>query len=262
MTEERPEWWAKAEPELRKAIDGFTDKLKSKLESKPSNIVSRKNPFLFRIRSAQNPSDLARKLIDAFMSSSEETMFGNVLEELAIIVCEYAKGGQKSGIENIDLEYIDETGARTIVQIKSGENWGNSGQHKSLRNAFGRATRTIKQSNRSQNVRCIEGCCYGRSRVDIKDTHERIVGDAFWKEISGWNGTADAILDLIGEYAENGLYALREAAHTNLVKYLREEGIAVGNALHWNKLLRTVNKRPDVADDFANGENREEADPE
>ena len=243
MTSERPEWWAVAEPELRKAIDGFTDKLKAKLNASPASFVSRKNPFLFRIRSAQGPEDLAWKLIDAVMSSSEETIFGNVLEELAVIVCKYAKGGQKSGIENIDLEYYDDSNNRVIVQIKSGENWGNSSQHRALRETFRKATVVIKQGDRLQNVRCIEGCCYGRSRIDYVGTHERIVGDHFWEEISGWDGATDAILELIGEYAENGLQELRRNAHAKILNYLRTQGIANGNVLHWEKFLGTVNRR-------------------
>lgn len=243
MTAPRPEWWSNAEPALRKAIDGFTDKLKSKLDANPASFVSRKNPFLFRIRSAEDPDDLAWKLIDAVMSSSEETIFGNVLEELAVILCEHARGGQKSGIPNIDLEYTDELNNRVIVQIKSGENWGNSNQHKGLQETFRKATITIKQGNSKQNVRCIEGCCYGRSRVDYRGTHERIVGDDFWEEISGWDGAADAILELIGEYAENGLHELRRQTHAKIVAYLRTEGIAADDGLHWDKFLGIVNRR-------------------
>lgn len=240
MTAGKPEWWAEAEPELRKAIDGFTDKLKAKLNANPASFVSRKNPFLFRIRGAQNPTDLAWKLIDAVMSSSEETIFGNVLEEIAVIVCEHARGGQKSGIENMDLEYTDSNGNRTIVQIKSGENWGNSGQHKSLRDAFARASRVIRQGGHTKNVRCIEGCCYGRSRIDDRGTHERIVGDAFWEEISGWEGTSYAVLDLIGQYAENGLQTHRKKAHRLILRYLREKGIAEKGIINWDKLSQVV----------------------
>lgn len=44
-------------------------------------------------------------IVDAFLSSSEETMFGNVLEGIAIDICSHAKGGRKSSTESIDLEY-------------------------------------------------------------------------------------------------------------------------------------------------------------
>lgn len=41
-------------------------------------------------------------VIDAYLSSSEETIFGNILEDIAIIICSKAKQGYKSGIANID----------------------------------------------------------------------------------------------------------------------------------------------------------------
>ena len=240
MNDARPAWWEKAEPELREALTGFPDKLKEKLATKPLAVISRKNPFLFRMRDAQNADELAWKLLDAFMSSSEETIFGGVLEELAIIICKHARGGQKSGIENIDVEYTDEIGRRTLIQVKSGTNWGNSSQHKSLRDAFNKATTILRQGNRNLHVRCIEGCCYGRSGIKDKGTHERLAGYAFWKEISGWNGTAHEVLKLIGEYAENGLQTARAQAHGVVVNYLYERGIANAEGLDWDKLLQIV----------------------
>ena len=240
MTTQLPDWWSEAEPELREAIAGFPDKLRAKLATKPFAFVSRKNPFLFRIRGAQNAEELAWKVLDSVMSSSEETIFGDVLEDLAIIICKHARGGQKSGIENIDLEYTDPNGARVLVQVKSGVNWGNSSQQKSLREAFAKATTILRQRNRQLHVRCVEGSCYGPSEVLDKGTHERIVGYSFWEEISGWSGTADAVLDLVGEYAENGLHTSREAAHALIVNYLYEMGVAEEGVLHWNKLLRLV----------------------
>lgn len=240
MTAQRPEWWSNAEPELREAIAGFPDKLRAKLATKPFAFISRKNPFLFRIRGAQNPEEFTWKVLDAVMSSSEETIFGDVLEELAVIICKHARGGQKSGIENIDLEYTDPGGARVLVQVKSGVNWGNSSQKKSLRDAFAKATTILRQRNRQLHVRCVEGSCYGPSEVRDLGTHERIVGFLFWEEISGWSETADAVLELIGEYAENGLHTSRETAHALIVNYLYEMGVAEEGVLHWDKLLRLV----------------------
>ena len=90
------------------------------------------------------------------------------------------------------------------------------------------------------HVRCIEGCCYGKSGINDKGTHERLVGYAFWKEISGWEGAAHAVLELIGEYAENGLQTARAEAHRMVVNYLYERGIADEEGLDWDKLLGIV----------------------
>lgn len=51
-------------------------------------------------------------------------------------------------IENIDLEY-DRAATRTLVQIKSGPNWGNASQKRALQERFASATRTLKQGSAS-----------------------------------------------------------------------------------------------------------------
>ena len=122
-----PDWWADVENEIDSLMSGFTQKLRQKLDTDPAKIISRKNPFLFRVRSHDDPNELASMMIDAFLSSSEETMFGNILEDIAICVCSKAKGGRKSSTEGIDIEY-DEHGRRTIIQVKSGPHWANSSQ--------------------------------------------------------------------------------------------------------------------------------------
>ena len=61
------------------------------------------------------------------ISSSEEGIFGDWLEGLAIFINGKVFSGRKSEITNIDLEF-DTDGKRNIVTIKSGPNWGNSSQ--------------------------------------------------------------------------------------------------------------------------------------
>ncbi len=177
--------------------------------------MRRKNPFLFRVRVVLDVRELANMVTDAYLSSSEETMFGNVLEEVAITICANAKGGRKSGISNIDLEY-DEDRTRTIIQIKSGVNWGNSSQHRALRRAFNDATRVLRQGHTRLHVRCVEGICYGKSQIVDRGSHLRIVGHCFWKDISDWDGTAIGVMQLLGKHASNGLYDARRQERTRI----------------------------------------------
>jgi hypothetical protein len=75
------------------------------------------------------------------LSSSEEGIFGDWLEGLAIFINEKVYNGWKSGIPGIDLEF-DYDDRRYIVTIKSGPNWGNSSQIKRLKDDFRTAKRT------------------------------------------------------------------------------------------------------------------------
>ncbi|MGQ9614711.1 PmeII family type II restriction endonuclease [Chloroflexus sp.] len=58
-------------------------------------ILKRKNPYLFRAKNILIASDLVRSLLDAHLSSQEETMFGEFLEGLAIHICKRTFNGKK-----------------------------------------------------------------------------------------------------------------------------------------------------------------------
>ena len=235
-----PSWWTEAERDADELLDAFTQKVRAKLNVPSRQIVRRKNPYLYAARGINRVDELADALVAAYISSSEETMFGNVLEEMAIAVCSRALGGRKSGIENIDLEY-DRGATRTLVQIKSGPNWGNASQKRALQERFASATRTLKQGSAALEVRCVEGICYGPSSTRHTGTHWRIVGRNFWKEVSDWTGTADAVMDLLADHATNSLTEPRREAQRHLAAYLRDEGVADRDGtVKWSALLDLV----------------------
>ena len=72
-------------------------------------------------------------------------------------------------------------------------------------------------------------------------THWQLIGNDFWYDISGWNGTAQGVLKIIGQHAENGLADAREQARKKLIPYLKDKG-AVANTgeLKWDSLLDLV----------------------
>ena len=147
-------------------------------------LLRRKNPYLFKSRNVTLAQELVRLLLDAHLSSQEETLFGDFLEGLAIYVAEIAHGGLKSAATGIDLEFSLGS-IRYIVSIKSGPNWGNSAQIAKMRDNFGAATRVIRQGNRTANVIAVNGCCYGRDASPDKSGYFKFCGQAFWELISG-----------------------------------------------------------------------------
>ena len=108
---------------------------------KLNTILRRKNPYLFRAKDMQSASEMVRSLLDAYLSSSEEELFGrNFLESLVIRVSSEADGGRKSSAEGIDLEF-ERKDTRCLVSIKSGPNWGNNDQKRRLLQNFEQAVR-------------------------------------------------------------------------------------------------------------------------
>lgn len=86
MPSPHPEWWRRAEPDIHAAVREFATWMRDKVaEIKPHNLIV-KNPYLFRARAPEDAEQLASRLIDAFLSSSEETHFGDILEQVAIVI--------------------------------------------------------------------------------------------------------------------------------------------------------------------------------
>jgi hypothetical protein len=95
-------------------------------------ILKRKNPYLFKAKNIELAGELVRSVVDAYLSSQEETIFGNLLEGFAIFVSQTLHGGFKSALKSVDLEF-EHDGAYYIVGIKSGTSWGNSDQVNKMR---------------------------------------------------------------------------------------------------------------------------------
>ena len=234
-----PAWWPPAETELDDLVANFTAKIETRLQDfqrRPFHYLARKNPFLYRLRAMDHPGQLATAVLEAFLSSSEETMFGGMIEDCAITVCRHAKGGQKSGAENIDLEYSSDNRSVTIVQIKSGPNWGNSSQRRKMVLDFQSAVRRLRQGMSIRDVRCIEGVCYGESAEKDKGSHVMLVGPRFWKEITDWSGASDALMSVMGRHAQNGLTKARAAAREALISALSADDLAPAGVIDWPQL--------------------------
>lgn len=203
-------------------------------------ILRRKNPYLFKAKHVLTAEQIIRGLLDAHISSNEETVFGNWLEGLAIFINRKVYGGRKSGITGIDLEF-DADNTRYIVAIKSGPNWGNSSQIAKMRADFMSAKKTLRTGNSKLNVVAVNGCCYGRDGKPDKGDYFKYCGQAFWEFISG-NG------ELFVEIIEPLGYKAKEKNAQFLTSYAQAINRFTGKftntfctndgAIDWGKLVR------------------------
>ena len=165
-------------------------KLKKVLAINLDDLIKRKNPYLFRAKNPTSAGQFIKSILDASLSSGEETTFGNFMEEVALYVCANVFGGRKSGINGIDLEF-EKDEVKFLVSIKSGPNWGNAAQIKQMVSNFRSVQRTLRTSGgyRGTEVIFIEGCCYGTDANPNKGSHQNICGQDFWRLISGGSET-------------------------------------------------------------------------
>jgi hypothetical protein len=170
---------------VKKNIGSFHNgRLESLKKLKLNEILKRKNPYLFKAKNILLAQDLVKILLDAYLSSQEETIFGNFLEGLAIFVNEKTYKGWKSSTQGIDLEFNKDK-IRYIIAIKSGPNWGNSSQVRKVREDFRKAEQTIRTSNSKLHVVAVNGCCYGKESKPDKGDYFKYCGQKFWEFISG-----------------------------------------------------------------------------
>lgn len=182
-----------------------TKRIESLDSLKLKTVLNRKNPYLFKAKYVLTASDIVKSIVDAHISSNEETIFGDWLEGLAIFINGKVYGGKKSGIPGIDLEF-DSNGIRHIVSIKSGPNWGNSGQIQKMIDNFNTARKILKSTGGGINVMAVNGCCYGRQNptqyYKMKGDYYKYCGQAFWKFISGNTNLYTEIIDPLGYKAK------------------------------------------------------------
>lgn len=170
---------------------------------KLSQVLKRKNPYLFRAKNVLTAEQIIKGLVDAHISSNEETIFGDWLEGLAIFINGKVYDGRKSGITGIDLEF-DHDDSRNIVTIKSGPNWGNSSQIAKMVADFKTAKKTLRTSNSQLNIVAVNGCCYGKGKDNDPDKGDyyKFCGQRFWEFISGNDRLFTEIIDPLGYNAK------------------------------------------------------------
>ena len=221
-------------------IGDFHEKRIASLDSlKLDKVLRRKNPYLFRAKHLLTAEQIVRGLVDAHISSHEETVFGDWLEGLAIFINHQTHGGWKSGIPGIDLEF-DCDGVRYIVNIKSGPNWGNSSQIAKMRDDFKKAQRTLRTSNSGLTVVCVNGCCYGRDDRPDKGDYRKLCGQRFWEFISGNADLYTDIIEPLGHQARerNESFTRAYAARINqfTIEFARRF-CAEDGAIEWTQLV-------------------------
>ena len=220
-----------------------------------SGIIERKNPYLFKAKNIQTAEELVRYVLDAFLSSQEETIFGSLMEELAIFVCKKTFNGYKAKqgkFKSVDLIF-QKDGKTYIVGIKSGPNWGNSDQIGRMKGNFKDAKKILKSEGNKTRIIAVNGCIYGKDKrphkVDVRDgekSYYKFCGQEFWEFISGDRKFYQQIVVPIDKEAKKRDENFRNTYSAKIngltkdfsKKYLTEDG-----RINWEKLIDFVSKK-------------------
>lgn len=226
-------------------IGDFHKSRLAKIESiKLKQILRTKNPYLYRAKNINQSREIIEGILTAFISSSEEGIFGNWLERLAIYINDMVYGGRKAGIDGIDLDF-DKDGKRYLVAIKSGPAWGNASQFEKLAEQFSSARKRLATSGSKLEVVCVNGCCYGKSKEasEFKEklNYYKICGARFWELISGDPDLYVKLIAPLSQEAEKKNQEFKES-YDRLVNRLDKEFLnefcCPDGSIDWVKLVR------------------------
>lgn len=214
-------------------------------------LLGRKNPYLLRAKNLQIAGELVKSAVDAFLSSQEETIFGNLMEGFAIFVAQELYGGKKSTYRSVDLEF-ERHETYFIVGIKSGIHWGNADQINAMRRNFAAARVALIEQGVSLPIVAVNGCIYGRDANPLKksaitgDTYYRYAGQDFWQFLSGDDEFYQSIVQPIGAAAferDQAFQALYAARVNELTVAFSQQFVTVNGQIDWQKLVAHVSQR-------------------
>ncbi|MBC7814331.1 MAG: cytosolic protein [Burkholderiales bacterium] len=222
-------------------IDEFhQSKIRSMETLKLKALLQRKNPYLFKSKNILLAQDMVRTLPDAHISSSEEEMFGQFLEGLAIFIAGQTCDGVKSVRVGIDLELVLR-GMTMLVQIKSGPNWGNSTQQNKQEQNFRQAIEAVQlEQGPETKVEAILGICYGKTRTARLRGYLKVVGQNLWYLVSENEHLYTEIIEPLGYRAKEHTetFERQKAAVVNRFTQEFMSEFCDNGVINWERIVR------------------------
>jgi len=126
-----------------------------------------------------------------------------------------------------------------LVAVKSGPNWGNSGQIANMKSNFIKAKRILKTNNPKVNVQAVNGCCYGKDIRPNKGEYEKLCGQRFWSFISGNEDLYVQIIEPLGHKAKQRNDSFQKLYAQVINKFEREvlKDFIQDDLIDWPKLV-------------------------
>lgn len=221
------------------ALDEFYSSLIAKVNSlNIKSIMKRKNPYLFRAKAMNGAAQIVDAILAAFISSSEETIFGNVFFEP--IACAAAQG-QKALAEGVDI-MVERDNTIYAIAVKSGTSVFNADSRKKQEQNFMAASKLAQQAKK--RFVAMIGYSYGKKKASTRGLpkfYNELAGKEFWTELTGDEEFYIKLIRLMDrlpeKYVEDFDEAYQKAAN-RLVKEFTIEFCYDDGGIDWEKLVR------------------------
>lgn len=226
---------------IAQALDSFYESLISKIDTLNINkVMKRKNPYLYRAKAMQSASDIVDSVLTAFVSSSEETIFGNCFFEPVAIA---ASNGNKALAEGIDIMLQDnENNTIAAIAVKSGPSVFNADSKKRQEQNFMAASKLAQQAK--ARYEAYIGYCYGKKKDSGRGKpkiYQELAGKNFWWKLTGEEDFYIKLIEYMGDLPEKYVARFQESymkASNRLVREFSNNFCAEDGSIDWEKLVK------------------------
>jgi hypothetical protein len=201
------------------------------------HILRRKNPFLFRALGFTKASELVERLLESYIWSSDEGIFGDAFFEP---IAKEVSGGVISPSEGVDIAIETETRYKAI-SVKSGPNIFNASQKKKQNQQFMELRSRLLKSGKQFDA--LLAACYGRVSKEPSDRYIYRIrsGQVFWEEITGDPDFYLKLHHLMGEHPlvhrPNHQKIWAAAVNRFTVQLVQDFGFETGE-IDWDKIVQ------------------------
>ena len=217
------------------ALDNFYTNLIKKVDSlNVKAVMKRKNPYLFRAKAMNGAAQIIDAILAAFVSSSEETIFGNVFFEPIAIA---AVQGQKALAEGLDI-MVERDNTIYAIAVKSGTSVFNADSRKKQEQNFMAASKLAKK-----RFVPIVGYGYGKKKTSSRGLpkfYMELAGKDFWTELTGdeeFYIKLIRFMDKLPEKYVEEFDASYQRAANRLVREFTQEFCFEDGSIDWEKLV-------------------------
>jgi len=182
-------------------------------------------------------TEIVTEILQAYMSSSDETIFGDAFFEPIAKLC---SGGNVSPSEGVDVAIETDTVYKAVA-VKSGPNIFNSSQAKRQDQEFKSLRSRLLKLHKQYDA--LLGHAYGRRFSDPRDNRIYRIrsGQAFWEELTGDPDFYIKLIYLMRDYPRQHrtdfdiewAKAINRFEHDFLNNFGNPDG-----SIDWEKLLR------------------------
>lgn len=197
------------------------------------------NLYLLLPKCLQRVDTLVIGLLENFLTLSEDKLFAEFLENLAIFVVEKMHNGHKSTIPNVSFEF-ECNGIYYLVAVKHGPDFGDNFQQNELKYDLQQAMMQVEQLRKDIPVQPVIGICYGKSATSHLSSYLKVEGQNFWYLISSDKDLYIKIIEPIGYRAKehNDEFWAEKARVTNrFTKAFLDDFCDASGSINWERVV-------------------------